>query len=90
MMNFMGNTKYMANETRLPELSVKPYVQYGLGIQKSFGEVFTGFFQTMLRNGGRTGIVLTAGFRWTLGRKNSKSSKTKHKQKTVIKKMNDV
>ena len=90
MMNFMGNTKYMANETRLPELSVKPYVQYGLGIQKSFGEVFTGFFQTMLRNGGRTGIVLTAGFRWTIGRKNSKSSKTKQKQKTVIKKMNDV
>ncbi|MCR4880507.1 MAG: hypothetical protein K6A44_00950, partial [bacterium] len=68
MMNFMGKTKYMANETKLPELSVKPYVQYGVGVQKSWGERFTCFFQTMLRNGGRNGVSLSAGLRWLVGK----------------------
>ena len=35
---------------------------------KHWGERFTGFFQTMLRNGGRTGVSLSAGLRWTIGK----------------------
>jgi outer membrane autotransporter protein len=88
MMNFMGHTKYRADETRLPELSVKPYVQYGVGVQKSWGERFTGFLQAMLRNGGRNGIVLSAGFRWAIGRDNSKNVNAAPKQKIVIKQLN--
>ena len=66
--SIMDKTDVMAQDVRLPQLSVKPYVEYGVGVQKSWGERFTAFFQTMIRNGGRTGIVLTAGFRWALGK----------------------
>ena len=75
MMNFMGKTKYHANETKLPELSVKPYVQYGVGIQKTWGERFTGFFQTILRSGGRNGISFSAGLRWLIGKDPKKTDK---------------
>ncbi len=53
---------------RQEELSVKPYFQYGIGLQKKCGERFSGFGQAMLRNGGRTGVALSAGFRWALGK----------------------
>ena len=66
--SIMDKTDVIAQDVRLPQLSVKPYVEYGVGVQKSWGERFTAFFQTMIRNGGRTGIVLTAGFRWALGK----------------------
>lgn len=66
--SIMDKTNVMANDVRLPQLSVKPYVEYGVGVQKSWGERFTAFFQTMLRNGGRTGVALTAGFRWSIGK----------------------
>ena len=84
--SIMDKTSVMANDVYLPQLSVKPYVEYGVGVQKSWGERFTAFFQTMLRNGGRTGVALTAGFRWTLG-KDSKQSKPANTpaEKKVIK-----
>ena len=66
--NIMGKTNYTANDTRLPELSIKPYVQYGVGLQKSWGGRFTAYGNAMLRNGGRSGIVFQAGFRWALGK----------------------
>lgn len=50
-------------------MSLKPYVQYGIGLQKHWDDRFTGFFQAMVRNGGRNGIALSAGFRWPLGEK---------------------
>ncbi len=79
MWNIMGKTDFAANETRLPSMSVKPYVQYGAGVQKSWGKRFTAFFQTMLRNGGRTGVSLQAGFRWAIGKdlKTTDIAKTK-------------
>ena len=81
--NIMGKTDFTANQTQLPNMSVKPYVQYGAGVQKSWGKRFTAFFQTMLRNGGRTGVILQAGFRWTLG--SDKKSASTSKSKKVIK-----
>ena len=65
--NLMNDTKFTANDVRLPELSVKPYVEYGVGIQKRYADKFSGYIQAMIRNGGRNGIALTAGFRWSLG-----------------------
>ncbi len=65
--NILNDTKVMANDVRLPEMSVKPYVEYGVGIQKIWKDKFTGFFQAMLRNGGRNGVALTFGFKWALG-----------------------
>lgn len=65
--NIMDDTKFKANDVTLPELSVKPYVKYGVGLRKIWGERFTGFFQTYLTNGGRNGVGLQAGFTWALG-----------------------
>lgn len=84
MWNIMGRTKFKAADSRLPELSVKPYIQYGVGLQKSWSDRFTAFFQTMLRNGGRTGIVLEGGFRWTIGK--DSPSKTKVENNNINKK----
>jgi hypothetical protein len=81
--NVQTGGKVMAEDTRLPQLSVKPYVQYGVGLQKSWGDRFTAHVQTMLRNGGRTGIVLSVGFRWTLGKK--QDTKTQVRTNTVNK-----
>ena len=72
--NIMDQTDFHANNVSLPEMSVKPYFQYGVGVQKRWGERFTGFGQVMLRNGGRTGVALSAGFRWAIGKNSSKKN----------------
>ncbi len=66
--NIMDDTHFKAQNVSLPNMSVKPYIQYGVGLQKRWGERFTGFAQAMLRNGGRNGIALSAGFRWAIGK----------------------
>ena len=65
--NIMDKTHFYANEVALSQLSVKPYFEYGLGIQKRVGNIFTGFGQFMIRNGGRNGIAFTFGGRWAIG-----------------------
>ena len=66
--NIMDDTKFRANDVALPDMNVRPYFQYGVGVQKRWGERFTGFLQAMIRNGGRDGIALSLGFRWALGK----------------------
>lgn len=61
--NIIDDTKFRANDVYLPELSVKPFVQYGVGVQKRWGDRLTGFLEGMIRNGGRNGIALMFGFR---------------------------
>ena len=87
--NIMDNTQFMANQVYLPELSVKPFVKYGVGVRKSWGEKFTGFFQTYITNGGRNGVGLQLGFRWMLGDKSSSKKTTSQtpQNKKVIKSM---
>lgn len=60
------NSKIRANAVAVPELVIHPYVQYGVGIQKKQGENFSGFFQTLIRNGGRNGVALLIGLRWEM------------------------
>ena len=64
--NIIDDTKFQANDVYLPYLSVKPYVQYGVGVQKRWGERLTGFFETMIRNGGRNGVALLLGLRFSI------------------------
>ena len=64
--NVMDRARFKANDVSLPNMSVDPYFQYGLGVQKRIGNRFTGFGQAMLRNGGRNGIALQFGFRWAI------------------------
>ena len=66
--NIMDNTKFKANDVTMPEMSVRPYVKYGAGIRKTWGERFTGFIQAYVTNGGRNGVGLSAGFTWALGK----------------------
>lgn len=87
--SIMDKTNVMANDVRLPQLSVKPYVEYGVGVQKSWGERFTAFSQAMIRNGGRNGVALSLGFRWALGKNKTQNVyDPKTQQKTVLKSLN--
>lgn len=79
--NILDDTKVTANDVRLPDMSVKPYVEYGLGIQKRWKDKFTGFTQAMVRNGGRNGVALTAGFRWALGKEGKPIEKVRNDSK---------
>ena len=61
--NIMNNTQYTANNIVLPSMSIKPYVEYGIGVQKTWKDSITGYLQTMIRNGGRQGVALQFGLR---------------------------
>ena len=61
--NLIDRTNFQANDVYIPSLSVKPFVEYGLGIQKRWGDRLTGFIEGMIRNGGRNGIALLFGIR---------------------------
>ncbi len=74
--NIMDRTHFQANNVSLPNLSIDPFVKYGVGVRKFWGERFTGFFQTYITNGGRNGVGLQAGFRWTLGKAEPDKQKT--------------
>ena len=65
MMSYMDKSKFYANEVNIPEMSVRPYVTYNVGLQKRWGDRFTGFIQTIIRTGGRNGVGLNAGLRWS-------------------------
>ncbi len=64
--NLMDKQKFKANYAALPLMSIDPYVEYGAGIQRRWGNEFTGFAQTIIRNGGRNGISLQFGLRWNI------------------------
>ena len=66
--NVMNENKVTANNVRLPEMGMKPYVEYGVGLQRNWKDRFTAYGQAMIRNGGRNGIALTGGMRWALGK----------------------
>lgn len=65
--NIMNDSEFTANMATLPDLSIKPYVQYGLGIQKTINDNFTAYGQVLLRHGGRNGIAANAGLRYIFG-----------------------
>ncbi len=61
--NLIDSAKFRADDVFLPNLTVKPFVQYGIGVQKRYGERITGFLEAMIRNGGRQGVALQFGLR---------------------------
>lgn len=71
--NIIDKTNFSAANVALPELSTKPYIEYGLGIQRTFHETLNGYFQTVIRNGGRNGIALTLGLDILLGKNREQS-----------------
>lgn len=83
--NILNETKFTASDVRLPEMSIKPYVEYGIGLQKSWNDKCSGFLQAMLRNGGRNGIALSFGFKWTLGKDKKPIERVQNGTKHVLK-----
>ena len=65
--NIVNDSQFTANMATLPDLSMKPYVQYGLGIQKTINDNFTAYGQVLIRNGGRNGIAANAGLKYIFG-----------------------
>lgn len=65
--NLINDSKVTANNVVLPDMTIKPYVQYGLGVQKKIEDNFMMYSQAMAQNGGRNGVALTAGLRWAVG-----------------------
>ncbi len=66
--NIMDKTNFNANNVSLPELSVKPYARYGIGVRKTWGDRVSGFLQAFFTSGGRNGVGLQAGFRISIGK----------------------
>ncbi len=66
--NLMNKTSVLANEVELPEMSIKPYMRYDVGVQKAFNDRFSAFVQAMGYNGGRNGIDVVGGIRWAFGK----------------------
>ena len=83
--NILNETKFTANNVRLPEMSIKPYVEYGIGLQKVWYDKCTGFVQAMLREGGRNGIALTFGFKWVIDNESKPIEKVLNGTKYVLK-----
>ena len=77
--NIMDKSRFSANNVSLPSLSVDPYVRYGVGVRKTWGERCTGFAQTYVTNGGRNGVGIQAGFRWSIGKDYSSYNADKKK-----------
>lgn len=65
--NIGGKTNMRVNDITIPEMHSKPWIEYGLGVQKRWGDRFTGYGQAMFRSIGRNGVAFTAGMRWRVG-----------------------
>ena len=64
MWNLMGNTHVSADKVAIPSMSIRPYVQYGIGIQKEMNDNFSAYVQAMIQNGGRNGVSLSSGMKY--------------------------
>lgn len=73
--NILDETKVTANMTSLPQMSMKPYVQYGVGVQRTMKDRLTAYLQVVLRHGGRNGIAATGGLRYMFGKEPIKNNK---------------
>lgn len=85
--NFGGKSSFTANNIVLPSMSIDPYVEYGLGVQKRWADKYSGFAQATLRSGGRRGVSLLFGFRYMLGQIAEKTANLLHSdpvRKTAI------
>ena len=62
---FMGDTDCTANGIELPVMSIDPYMQYGVGLRKSFSEAISAGAELYGRSLGRTGVGGQLSMRWS-------------------------
>lgn len=84
VVNFMDKTKVTADSVRLPGMSTRPYVQYGIGLQKNIKDRLMAFGQTMFQSGGRHGVAITAGLRWSFGKEHKKYEKVQNDNRRIV------
>ena len=65
--NICDDADYKVGVVDLPDARVKSYIEYGLGMQKRWGDRFTGYGQFLGRGIGRNGVGLNLGMRWMVG-----------------------
>ena len=69
MYNLNGAVGGRAGNVDLPHLYMdRGYIQYGFGFTKRFTDRFSGYFQTVFRNVGRTGVGFQLGLNFKLGK----------------------
>ncbi len=83
MWNIMGKASETIEGIDIPAITMKPYIQYSVGIQKKIGKRFTGYAEFMGRNIGRNGFAFGLGGRWELGSDKPKQ-KNEKQQKSFI------
>lgn len=59
-----GKTRFKAEGDKLPGMGLRPYVEYGAGIQKTWRDRYTFYSQLTGRSLGRQGAELSAGVRY--------------------------
>lgn len=59
-----SDTDCTADDIQLPEMSIDPYVQYGLGLEKAFSEKFSAGAEIYGRSLGRMGVGGQLSVRW--------------------------
>ena len=69
MYNLNGAVDGRAGNVSLPHLYMdRGYIQYGFGFTKRFADRFSGYFQTVFRNIGRTGVGFQLGLNIKIGK----------------------
>lgn len=66
--NFMKSTQVSANDVALPSMSIRPYMEYGIGIGYNPAKKYNGYLNVLFRSGGREGIGFKFGFNIALGK----------------------
>lgn len=61
------------------------YIQYGVGVTKTWKDRLNSFFQIVFRNGGRTGVGFQLGLNYSFDWTNPFKSKSKTKSKSELK-----
>ena len=95
MYNISEQVGGKAGNVALPNVKMRHgYLQYGIGVTKTWKDQLSSYFQITFRNGGRTGVGFQLGFQylfdWFKPRKKMQTVENTNKVpvKTVIKKIN--
>lgn len=62
--DYIDGGEVKANDVALPEVSAKPYAEYGFGFEKSFTPSFVGFGEIVRHDGGREGWAGNFGLKY--------------------------
>lgn len=76
--NFANSSHFVAQNVTLPAMSIDPYVEYGVGVQKRWNDKYSCFVQATARSGGRKGGAFVCGLRYMLGQLVEKTTSLLH------------